>query len=83
MASALGWLAACLACYYIRPAPGERLVAVAGMTVAVLLVLMKILPFVPGHFSRYEWLALIVWAAIGLAVRRHGPAHSQPAAGNA
>ena len=83
MASALGWLAACLACYYIRPAPGERLVAVAGMTVAVLLVLMKILPFVPGHFSRYEWIALIVWVAIGLAVRRHGPAHSQPAAGNA
>jgi len=69
MASALGWLAACLACFYLQPAPGSRALAVAGMSVAVLLVLMKILPFVPGHFSRYEWLALIVWAAIGLAVR--------------
>ena len=69
MASALGWLAACLACFYLQPAPGSRALAVAGMSVAVLLVLMKIMPFVPGHFSRYEWLALIVWAAIGLAVR--------------
>jgi APA family basic amino acid/polyamine antiporter len=73
MASALGWLAACVACFYLRSARGARALAVAGMTVAVLLVLMKVLPFVPGHFSRYEWLALIVWSVLGLAVRVRAP----------
>ena len=80
MASALGWLAACVACFYLQPAPGTRALAVAGMTVAVLLVLMKILPFVPGHFSRYEWLALIVWAALGLAMRVRVPGKAPAAA---
>jgi len=81
MASALGWLAACLACFYLQPAPGTRALAIAGMSVAVLLVLMKILPFVPGHFSRYEWLALIVWAAVGLAARVPDPVPAAEAAG--
>ena len=25
------------------------------------MILMKIVPFVPGHFSEYEWLALGIW----------------------
>ncbi len=25
------------------------------------MILMKIVPFVPGHFSKYEWLALGIW----------------------
>jgi hypothetical protein len=33
------------------------------------MVLVKILPIVPGHFSRYEWLALALWALLGLLVR--------------
>jgi basic amino acid/polyamine antiporter, APA family len=70
MASALGWLASCLAYFYLRSALKERALAVAGMSVAALLVLMKIFPFIPGHFTRYEWIVLMVWAAIGLAVRR-------------
>jgi hypothetical protein len=28
-------------------------------------VLMKIMPFVPGHFSVYEWIALAAWIAVG------------------
>ncbi len=72
MASALGWLAACVAFFCLRPAAGDRALAVAGMIVAAALVLMKLLPFVPGHFTLYEWIALLVWGMIGLAARRSG-----------
>ena len=30
------------------------------------MILMKFLPGVPGHFSVYEWIALIAWTLIGL-----------------
>jgi APA family basic amino acid/polyamine antiporter len=73
MASALGWLATCAAYFYRQEAVGERVLAVTGMSVAALLVLMKLLPVVPGHFTRPEWMALLIWAAAGLAVRRRGP----------
>jgi hypothetical protein len=32
------------------------------------MALAKVLPFIPGHFTRYEWLALAIWTAIGAAV---------------
>jgi basic amino acid/polyamine antiporter, APA family len=83
MASALGWLAACLACFYLQPAPGTRALAVAGMTVAALLVLMKVLPFVPGHFTGHEWIALIIWAGLGLAARSRTPGKTRTAAESA
>jgi len=50
------------------PAPAKRLVAAIGALVGLLMVLMKIVPFVPGHFSGYEWLALGVWLALGMAL---------------
>jgi len=34
-----------------------------------MMVLVKIVPIVPGHFSRYEWIALAVWLAVGFLVR--------------
>jgi basic amino acid/polyamine antiporter, APA family len=70
MASALGWLATCAAYLRRQSAARERALAVTGMAVAALLVLMKLLPAVPGHFTRYEWLALLTWAVAGLAARR-------------
>ncbi len=78
MASALGWLAACLAFFFLQPAPRDRALALAGTGVAALLILMKIAPMVPGHFTRAEWIALLVWSALGLAVRRRGPAQRAP-----
>jgi len=27
-----------------------------------MMILMKALPVVPGHFTGYEWLALAIWA---------------------
>ena len=72
MASALGWLAACAAFFRLRRETRDRTLAVAGMIVAATLVLMKVLPFVPGHFTVYEWVALLGWGMIGLAARRSG-----------
>ncbi len=65
VASAAGWLAACAAYYRMRPVPTKRLVAAAGVLVGLLLVLMKILPFVPGHFSGAEYAALAGWVVAG------------------
>ncbi len=69
-ASAAGWLAACAAYYRMGPAPRQRLIAAAGATVGLLMVLMKIVPAIPGHFSAYEWLMLAVWIGLGLALAR-------------
>ncbi|HET7440275.1 MAG TPA: APC family permease [Terriglobales bacterium] len=68
VASAAGWTAACSAYYAMRPAPREQLIALLGVLVGIAMILMKIIPIVPGHFSSYEWLALAVWSAIGLAL---------------
>jgi len=70
VASAIGWLAACAAYHQMRPSAGQRMIAAVGVVVGLLLVLMKILPVVPGHFSGYEWLALALWAGLGLMVAR-------------
>ncbi len=70
VASAAGWLAACAAYYRMRPSPGQRSIALLGTVLALLLVLIKIVPFVPGHFSRYEWLALGFWSLLGIALNR-------------
>ena len=77
VASAIGWLAACAAYYQMGPAPRERFIAVAGVIVGLLMILMKIVPGIPGHFSVYEWLALGIWSLIGLSLswrRRPVPA---------
>src|SRR5205823_5110377 len=65
VASAAGWFAACAAYYRMGPAPRERLVAAIGVAVGLGMILMKIVPAIPGHFSGYEWLALAVWGLIG------------------
>ncbi len=69
VASAAGWLAACAAYYQMAPSPRQRFVAGIGATVALLMILMKIVPVIPGHFSGYEWLALGIWSLLGAALR--------------
>ncbi|PYT30105.1 MAG: hypothetical protein DMG58_15075 [Acidobacteria bacterium] len=32
------------------------------------MVFAKVVPVVPGHFTRYEWIALALWAAFGALV---------------
>jgi amino acid transporter len=66
VASAIGWLAACAAYYWMGPAPRERFIAVVGVIVGALMIFMKIMPGIPGHFTGYEWLTLGIWGLIGL-----------------
>jgi basic amino acid/polyamine antiporter, APA family len=68
VASAIGWLAACAAYYQMKPAPRERLIAALGALIGLMMILMKIVPGIPGHFATYEWLALAIWVAIGLTL---------------
>jgi basic amino acid/polyamine antiporter, APA family len=70
VASAAGWLAACASYFLLRRATDSRWVAGLGMAVALLMILMKVVPLVPGHFSRYEWLALGVWMVVGTVLHR-------------
>jgi len=71
VASAIGWLAACAAYYRMGPAVGERIIAVVGVIVGLLMILMKIVPGIPGHFTGYEWLALGIWSLLGFVISRH------------
>ena len=80
VAAAIGWSATCAACLYLGKAKpeagtslssGERIIALFGLIVGIAMLLMKIVPAIPGHFTAYEWLALGIWATIGAAsVRR-------------
>jgi amino acid transporter len=70
MAAALGWFAACISFFIVESRAGLRAIAFLGMTVSALLILMKLVPAIPGHFSGAEWIALGVWLAIGLLLHR-------------
>ena len=72
LASALGWFAACVSFFLVERGTRLRLLASAGMLVSWLLVLMKIVPAIPGHFTMAEWIALGIWLLLGLALRRPG-----------
>ncbi|MGA2023080.1 MAG: APC family permease, partial [Candidatus Sulfotelmatobacter sp.] len=85
VACAIGWAATCAA--YIsmgrsRTLPGrpdlsaiEWSVATLGLLVAVAMMLMKVVPAIPGHFTIYEWLALGIWIALGAITRRRAAPH--------
>jgi basic amino acid/polyamine antiporter, APA family len=70
MASACGWLLACLSFWLVENNLRMRVIATFGIAISLLLVLMKLLPIFPGHFSHAEWLALAIWIAIGFLLRR-------------
>jgi len=70
MASACGWLAACASYYALQGDRLQRVITSIGIAVASTFIAIKVLPFVPGHFTRPEWLALIAWCALGLLLRK-------------
>jgi hypothetical protein len=88
VACAIGWAATCAA--YLRMgrsgtlpgqsklSAGEWLVAGFGLLVAIAMMLMKVVPAIPGHFTVYEWLALGVWIALGALARRRAKATRTP-----
>jgi basic amino acid/polyamine antiporter, APA family len=73
MASAFGWFAACLSFFVIEPARRLRLISTLGILIALLLILMKLLPVFPGHFSLAEWIALSAWLLFGVFLHRRNP----------
>jgi amino acid transporter len=80
VACAIGWAATCASYLSMGRSgtlPGqsklsaaEWLVAGFGLLVAVAMMLMKVVPAVPGHFTVYEWLALGIWIVLGALARR-------------
>ncbi len=78
VASAIGWAATCAA--YLQLArtgalsdvskPSGFLIAGAGLLVATAMLLMKVIPSVPGHFTQYEWFALAIWIVLGALAHR-------------
>ncbi|HUC30508.1 MAG TPA: APC family permease [Candidatus Acidoferrum sp.] len=81
VACAIGWSATCAACLALgrRGQDGtialsfaERVLAGFGLLVGVGMMLIKIFPAIPGHFTRYEWIALGIWIALGTAAARGG-----------
>lgn len=72
VACAVGWMAACASYYRLKPALIGRAAAIFGLLVTSLMILVKIVPVVPGHFTRYEWIALAIWGSLGFLVRIPG-----------
>jgi basic amino acid/polyamine antiporter, APA family len=87
MASALGWLAACLSFWLVEsrhpiahpesdtasrrvPKAFTRAITGAGILVSLLLLLMKLVPAFPGHFTQAEWIALAIWLTLGAILHR-------------
>jgi membrane-associated PAP2 superfamily phosphatase len=70
MASALGWLAACLSFWLVDPRPRMRAITTLGIIVSLLFVLMKLIPAFPGHFTTAEWIALFIWLLLGAILHR-------------
>src|SRR5713101_8355824 len=72
LASAVGWMAGCASYCRMSPSFRGRAAATFGLLVTSLMVLVKVVPIVPGHFTRYEWLALALWGGLGAVIRVPG-----------
>ena len=70
MASAMGWFAACISFWLVEKRISKRVVTALGIAVSLSLLLMKVLPIIPGHFSRAEWIAFGIWVALGAVLHR-------------
>jgi basic amino acid/polyamine antiporter, APA family len=69
VACAVGWMSACVSYFLMKPRLVDRLAAAFGFLVTSLMILVKVLPIVPGHFTVYEWVALAIWATLGFLMR--------------
>jgi amino acid transporter len=77
VASAAGWTAACLAYLKLtstsapdvpgfeRPRSRDRAIAILGALVGFSMIVMKLVPAIPGHFSAWEWLTFGLWIIFG------------------
>ena len=81
VACAVGWMSACASYFLMKPSLPDRAAAAFGTLVTLAMILVKVLPVVPGHFTRYEWIALAVWGILGLLVRVPARSRTPGAAG--
>lgn len=81
VASTVGWSATCAAFLALgvssklggtKLSAAQIFVGAFGLMVALAMMVMKIVPAIPGHFTKYEWLALGVWIALGAFARSRG-----------
>ena len=70
LASSMAWMSACACCYRLNPSRRARAAAIFGLFITSLMVLVKVVPFIPGHFSLAEWISLTLWLALGMIVHR-------------
>jgi amino acid transporter len=77
IASSVAWMAACASYYRMKPAWPRRAAAVFGLIVTSIMILVKVVPLVPGHFTAHEWVALSIWGVLGVAVRSSRQANQQ------
>lgn len=70
LAAAVGWMATCAAFIRMESEAKARIMALGGILVAFLLLAMKFLPQVPGHFTFHEYLALALWILSGVLLHR-------------
>ena len=69
ISAAVAWMAACASYYRMKPPWSRRAAAVFGLIVTSAMVLVKVVPLVPGHFTSHEWIALAIWGGLGAAIR--------------
>jgi basic amino acid/polyamine antiporter, APA family len=74
MTAAVGWLATCSSYFFMQRRTSQRTVTMIGAIVALALVLMKVLPYVPGSFTAHEWGTLAVWVLLGVVLRSRAKA---------
>ena len=72
MASAFGWLATCLSFFLVERNLRSRAITSLGILVAALLLIMKLVPAFPGHFTQPEWVALAIWLVLGATLHLRG-----------
>lgn len=77
LCSALGWAVTCVAfVIWIRRANSsshrsfDYRMAIVGAAIAFGLILLKVIPSVPGSFGPWEYVSLAAWLAVGFALRK-------------
>ena len=73
LCSILGWFLTCVAYLKWRKeiTRRERIIAIAGVVVAGMLLVLKVFPGIPGSLGRWEYLALGVWLGLGFILKRN------------
>lgn len=77
--SAIGWMAACASYFCMKPSFLGRAAAVFGLLLTSAMILAKVVPIVPGHFTRPEWIAMGIYGLLGYGLwsRRHAEGTAQ------